>query len=234
MEKITYNKNNRPKSARSTQYLLTEPNKYNNCFFKKKYNLPNIKDKKDKKDFNKTYTKSKNFREKSHKTFFMLYNPFNFFRNKNNKNEFFIRYNGGPVKKFSLASKKLKLDISKIDNLKYSLKYNRCPISNTNLYNEKEKKKYNYIYNNLEEEKNDKYLNTFINPKGKIFKLKNKDNNQIEEEKGDKNDKMKDNNKNILFKLNDKSKLNFHKIQIHNNYKPYLVDDYRYYAEHYL
>ena len=164
----------------------------------------------------------------------MLYNPFNFFRNKNNKNEFFIRYNGGPVKKFSLASKKLKLDISKIDNLKYSLKYNRCPISNTNLYNEKEKKKYNYIYNNLEEEKNDKYLNTFINPKGKIFKLKNKDNNQIEEEKGDKNDKMKDNNRNILFKLNDKSKLNFHKIQIHNNYKPYLVDDYRYYAEHYL
>ena len=45
-----------------------------------------------------------------------------------------------------------------------------------------------------------------------------------EEEKNEKN----------YFRIIEKPRLNFRKIQIHNNCKPFLVDDYRYYAEKYL
>ena len=107
--------------------------------------------------------------------------------------------------------------------------------------NEKEKIKYNQLYNSLEEEKNnqgnDKYLNTFINQHKKTYKLKlpygtEKEEEILNENKEEKKEEEK--NEKNYFRIIEKPKFNFRKIQIHNNCKPFLVDDYRYYAEKYL
>ena len=96
----------------------------------------------------------------------------------------------------------------------------------------KEIRNANRLYNSLEEEKNEqeneRYLNTFVN-QNKIINNKapveteNKEEKK-EEEKTEKN----------YFRIIEKPKFNFRKIQIHNNCKPFLVDDYRYYAEKFL
>ena len=247
MEKITYEKFKCPKSARSNQYFLsTEPNKYHNCFNLTSNNFPNIRDKINKRYFSnsKIKTKSKNYPSFTQRnSFFMSSAPFVFRRSKKNKNEFFIYYNGGFSKKFSLPLKKLNLDMSKINNLsnhsKYKIKNNKC-LTENNL--EAKKKKFNYIYDHLEEEKNNNKdnninnytTNIFQNPKKKIFNLKNIDTNikDKKEEKCEENNNI--NNSHSFFKINNKLKYRFHKIQIHNNCKPFLVDDYRYYAEKYL
>ena len=64
--------------------------------------------------------------------------------------------------------------------------------------------------------------------------MKNTDTNikDKKEEKCEENNNI--NNIHSFFKFNNKLKYRFHKIQIHNNCKPFLVDDYRYYAEKYL
>ena len=230
MEKITFNNHHRPKSAKNCQYSLTESN--NNSLKRTKYNLPFLRDKIEKKYFLKTRTKQRNFPEYSRGTFFKSSTPFNFIRNKNNKNEFFVCYNGGPVKKFNLAPKKihLNLDNSNIysDIMKYRLKSKNFLTTN----NEKEKLKYNYLYNHLEEEKN---KDEFINTNETAYKLKNPDINvtEVENSKENRNEKEEEEKgKKNFFKI--KKKRNFLKIQIHNNCKPFLVDDYRYYAEKFL
>ena len=98
---------------------------------------------------------------------------------------------------------------------KYKLKSNKYPIT-TSIDNQKEKMKYNYLYNHLEEEKNNN--------------KKNNINNIINTEQNCEEKKIIDN----YFKKDKKLKFNFRKTQIHNNCKPFLVDDYRYYAEKYL
>ena len=234
MEKITFNKNIRPKSARMyyNQHSLTESNNNYNCSIKKNSLFPSIRDNIDKKYFNKSRTKFRNLPEYSYNNFIMSSSVFNYFRNKNNKNEFCICYNGGPRRKFSFPSKKLSLNMSKISNnfsnfSKYRLKSHNCPITN----NQKEKIKYNNIYNHLEEEKNTdnnngnkRYINPILKTENNICRLNDIDNNAKKEEK------------NLLnyFKIKKGPRTSFHKIQIHNNCKPFLVDDYRYYAEKYL
>ena len=109
--------------------------------------------------------------------------------------------------------------INSFSNLKkYKIQSNKYSI-NTSMNNQKEKMKYNYIYNHLEEEKNN-------NKKNNINRIINTEQNC--EEKKITNNYFKNikNIKNLKF--------NFRKIQIHNNCKPFLVDDYRYYAEKYL
>ena len=115
---------------------------------------------------------------------------------------------------------------------KYRLKGYKCPT----IKNEKEKIKYNSLYNSLEEEKNEqeneRYLNTFVN-QNKIennkapVETENKEENKEEKKEEEKIEKN-------YFRIIEKPKFNFRKIQIHNNCKPFLVDDYRYYAEKFL
>ena len=257
MEKITFNKYKRPKSARTQYFLSTEPNKRHICINKTSSHFPNIKDKIEKKYFSNTKlkTKSKFFPSYYHKTsFFMSSAPFVFKRNKKNKNEFYIQYNGGFSKKFYLPLKKLNLDMSKINNLsnddKYRIKRNKC-LTENNI--EAKKKEFNYIYNHLEEQENNnnidinndnvnendqdlKNSDIFQNPNKKIYNLKNTDVNLKEKNEEAKEENKNNNNKksHSFFKFNNKLKYRFHKIQIHNNCKPFLVDDYRYYAEKFL
>jgi hypothetical protein len=166
---------------------------------------------------NKSGIKSRNLTPYSNHSFFLSSTPFNYF--KNNNNEFYICYNGGPKKKISLSNKKLNLNMSKINSFsnlkKYKLKSNKYPI-NISTNNQKEKIKYNYIYNHLEEEKNNDKINNI---------------NRINNTEQNCNEKKVINN---YFKNMKNLKFNFRKIQIHNNCKPFLVDDYRYYAEKYL
>ena len=99
MEKLTFLKNHRPKSARNYKYSFTNSNNYYNCFNKTNTKFPSVRDKINKTNFN--YSKRDmihNFPEYSHKSFFMSSTPFYYFRNKNRKNEFCICYNGGPRK----------------------------------------------------------------------------------------------------------------------------------------
>ena len=238
MEKITFNKDLRPKSARMCydQHALTESNNNYNYSNKKSNLFPCIKDNINKKYFNQSRTKFRNLPEYSYSTFLKSSTPFKFFRNKNNKNDFCICFNGGPRSKFSFPSKKLSLNMSKINNnfsnfAKYKLKSHNFTTTN----NEKEKIKFNNIYNHLEEEKNTennninkRYINPNIKTEKNIFKLDDIDNNEKKEEKEEE--------KNVLnyFKVKKGPRCRFHKIQIHNNCKPFLVDDYRYYAEKYL
>lgn len=106
--------------------------------------------------------------------------------------------------------------INSFSNLKkYKIKSNKYSM-NTSMNNQKEKMKYNYIYNHLEDEKNN-------NKNNNINRLINTEQNFEEK-------KIVDN----YFKKFKNLKYNFRKIQIHNNCKPFLVDDYRYYAEKYL
>ena len=242
MEKITFNKRLRPKSAKIGKYALTETNiNHNHSNNQSNYNFPNIRDRLEQKYFYKDILKTRNTPVNTHRRFFLSSTPFNFFRSKDNKNEFFVCYNGGPIKKFSLGKKKLSLNMSKIHDFtckkKYRLKGYKCPTTK----NEKEKIKYNSLYNSLEEEKNnqgnDKYLKTFINQHKKTYKLKlpdetEKDEDIVNENKEEKKDEEK--NEKNYFRIIEKPRLNFRKIQIHNNCKPFLVDDYRYYAEKYL
>ena len=217
MEKITFNKNNRPKTSRIFQRALTESNNHYDISNKKNYYFPNIKNQKSKNNLNKSGIFSPNFPKNSYRSFFLSSSPFNYF--KNNKSEFCICYNGGPKKKISLGKKKLYLNMSKINSFsninKYKIKSNKYPI-NTSMNNQKEKMKYNYIYNHLEEEKNNNKINNI---------------NRINNTEQNCNEKKVINN---YFKNMKNLKFNFRKIQIHNNCKPFLVDDYRYYAEKYL
>ena len=239
MDKITRVINHRPKGLPA----LTEPNKNYNHLNKTSCEFPSIKDK-IKMQYLNSFRNKRKFQQHSHNNFFMLSTPFNFYRSKNNKNEFFVHYNGGPTKKFFLSKKNLKLDLSRINSYsnrtKYRLKSSKiCP---TTIYdnNKKDKNKFNYLYNHFEEEKNNKNnnicLNSLMNTKKNITKLTNTDINVNikDEEKDNKIDKEKEDNNRNIFKLFNKPKFRFHKIQIHNNCKPYLVDDYRYYAEKYL
>ena len=217
MEKIIFNKNRRPKSSNIFKRELTESNNYYGCFNKKNYYFPNIKDKLFKNCLNNSRISSRNFPKHQHNTFYFSSTPFNYY--KNNNNEFCICYKGGPKMKISLDSKKLHLNMSKINSFsnttKYKLKSNKYPIT-TSIDNQKEKMKYNYLYNHLEEEKNNN--------------KKNNINNIINTEQNCEEKKIIDN----YFKKDKKLKFNFRKTQIHNNCKPFLVDDYRYYAEKYL
>ena len=231
MEKVAFNKCHRPKSTRIRQYALTESN--NN------YNFPNIRDKIEKKYFLKTRLQPRNLPEYSYRTFFKSSTPFKYYINKKNKNEFTICFDGGPRKKFSLGKKKLNLNLVNIYNFpklnQFRLKNDKCLTTN----NEKEKMKYKNIYNQLEEDKNNKgnnrYLNRFTNPNKNTFTIRSNDIDEKEEEKckengGEKEEEKID--KDNYFRK--RKKTNFLKIQIHNNCKPFLVDDYRYYAEKYL
>ena len=217
MEKIILNKHHRPKSSNLFKRALTESNNFYDSFNKKNYYFPNIKDKLSKNRLNKSGIKSRNLTPYSNHSFFLSSTPFNYF--KNNNNEFYICYNGGPKKKISLSNKKLNLNMSKINSFsnlkKYKLKSNKYPI-NISTNNQKEKMKYNYIYNHLEEEKNNNKINNI---------------NRINNTEQNCNEKKVINN---YFKNMKNLKFNFRKIQIHNNCKPFLVDDYRYYAEKYL
>ena len=217
MEKIAFNKNNVKKSYRIFQRALTESNNSFDSGNRKNYYFPNIKNKISKNYLNKSGIVSRNFPKYSHQSFFSLSTPFNYFKNSNN--EFCICYNGGPKKKISLGKKKLYLNMSKINSFsnlkKYKIKSNKYSI-NTSMNNQKEKMKYNYIYNHLEDEKNN-------NKNNNINRLINTEQNCEEK-------KIVDN----YFKKFKNLKYNFRKIQIHNNCKPFLVDDYRYYAEKYL
>ena len=244
MEKITFGKNPRPKSAKIcyNQHALTETNNNYNCSSKKNSSFPCIRENITKKYFNKSRTKFRNIPEYSYSSFLKSSTPFNYFRNKNNKNEFFICFNGGPRQKFSFPSKKLSLNMSKISNnfsnfTNYNSKnYNFC-VTNYNK-NNKEKIKYNNIYNNIEEEKNienninKRYINPILNTEKNTFKLNDINNKKKCEEK--KCEKEKEKIVKNYFKIKKGPKCGFHKIQIHNNCKPFLVDDYRYYAEKYL
>ena len=115
MEKITFNKRLRPKSAKIGKYALTETNiNHNHSNNQSNYNFPNIRDRLEQKYFYKDILKTRNTPVNTHRRFFLSSTPFNFIRSKDNKNEFFVCYNGGPIKKFSLGKKKLSLNISKI------------------------------------------------------------------------------------------------------------------------
>ena len=223
MEKITFNKNHRPKSTRIYQRALTESNNCSNKYNRKNYYFPNIKDKMIKNSYNKSRIKFRNFPHYCYNTFFMTSTPFNYVKNKKKDNEFCICYNGGPKKKFSLCSKKLHLDMPKINSFsnlkKFRIKTEVCPTTSA-ANNQKEKIKYNYLYDHLEEEKNN-------NEKIKVDKI-------LYTERDKKENYEEKKTINNYFKKNKKVKFNFRKIQIHNNCKPFLVDDYRYYAEKYL
>ena len=78
----------------------------------------------------------------------------------------------------------------------------------------------NFTNDNMQNEKNN-----FVN------KTENCKNEEICE-KSEKYEKKDDDDNFNFFKK--KPKRRFHKIQIHNICKPFLVDDYRYYAEKYL
>ena len=233
MEKITFNKHIRPKSAKIGKYALTDSNIYHNKY---NNNFPSIRDRLEQKYFYKNRLKNRNNPEYSHQRFFLSSTPFNYFRNKKNKNEFFVCYNGGPVKKFSVGKRKLTLNMMKINDFsskkKYRLKGYKCPT----IKNEKEKIKYNSLYNSLEEEKNEqeneRYLNTFVNQNKIINNKAPVETEKKEENKEEKKEEEK--TEKNYFRIIEKPRFNFRKIQIHNNCKPFLVDDYRYYAEKFL
>ena len=230
MEKITFNNHLRPKSAKIGKYALTDSNIYHNKF--NNNNFPSIRDRLEQKYFFKNRLKIRNNPEYSHQRFFLSSTPFNYFRNKKNKNEFFVCYNGGPVKKFSIGKRKLTINMSKINDFSTKKKYRLKGFKYPATKNEKEKIKYNSLYNSLEEEKNEqvneRYLNTFMN----LDKITN---NKEPVETGNKEEKKeKEKTEKNYFRIIEKPRLNFRKIQIHNNCKPFLVDDYRYYAEKFL
>lgn len=227
MEKITFNENHRPKSSRICQRALTESNDYYNNISKKNYYFPNIKDRITKNSCNKSHTTFRNFPGYTCKNFFMSSSPFYFSKNKKSNNEFCICYNGGPRKKicFSLKKKNLNLNMSNIYGFSHQIKlrhkYNKCPNFTTSMNNKNEKIKYNYLYDHLEEEKNSEKNSD---------KIADTECNNFNKKEDNDEKKIIDN----YFKKYKKEKFRFHKIQIHNNCKPFLVDDYRYYAEKYL
>ena len=159
--------------------------------------------------------------------------PFYYFRNKNKKNEFCICYNGGPRKNVSMNKKKLSLCLNKINNFsnfsnfpKKKIKNNIYPITNEGNIR-KNKIKFNYEYNHPDEEEkkinnNNRYINPVMNTEQNLIRSKI-------------NDKEEEKNKGYegFFTKYNILKRRFNKIQIHNNCKPFLVDDFRYYSEYY-
>lgn len=234
MEKLTFLKNHRPKSARNYKYSFTNSNNYYNCFNKTNTKFPNIRDKINKTNFN--YSKRDmihNFPEYSHKSFFMSSTPFYYFRNKNKKNEFCICYNGGPRKNVSMNKKKLSLCLNKINNFSNFSNFSKKKIKN-NIYpiategnTQKNKIKFNCKCDRLDEEEkkinnNNRYINPVMNTEQNLIRSKI-------------NDKEEEKNKGYegFFTKYSILKRRFNKIQIHNNCKPFLVDDFRYYSEYY-
>ena len=159
--------------------------------------------------------------------------PFNYFKSKNNKNAFYACYNGGPkIKCYINNTKSYNYDKPKI-RYKSEFKINKrpcgCLISNNNNNIIKLKKNFENIndgnYNIYDYINNNRYrINTDINSNN----IKN------EEIKSDNNDNKDNKDINIFNYFKKKPVRRFNKIQIHNICKPFLVDDYRYYAEKYL
>lgn len=241
----------RPKSSNYRQ-VLTEYNAYDNNRYKNfnmnSQDFPYLKDKiiKSKKYFIKKNKTQKN-PEFSHRNFFLSAKPFNYFKGKSNKNEFLACYNGGPKIKIN-NPKKINFNINEIPKLRsssYFPQYNPrlfrkpcgCIISNRYFNNDNLKlknddnngnnKKLRLVtdlnINDYDYDFNDK---NFIR---EIDKVENNKNTEIYEKKIEQK-----NDKNELNFFKKKPKKRFHKIQIHNLCKPYLVEHYRFYAEKYL
>lgn len=233
---------NRPKSS-NYRYAITECNNTsnNNSTKNKKLNMqiPYIRDKIDKNFFFRD--RIKKYPNFSYRNFFISSTPFNFFKNKNNKNEFYACFNGGPRVKININNNlSSNFQIPKAKSFSKALKKPcGCAINNRYFSNNKlklKKKVDNEFKYRIHTDINDD-INNFTNDNMQNEKnnFVNKTENYKNEEICEKSEKYekKDDDDNFNF-FNKKPKRRFHKIQIHNICKPFLVDDYRYYAEKYL
>ena len=234
----------RPKSSNYRQ-ALTEYNVYNKRPTKQlNIDIPFLKEKITKKFcFRKFCYKNPEY---SYKNFYTSSTPFNYYRNKNNKNECFASFNGGPKIKIN-RPKKLEFNLDDMPKIRYNSQFHSnffkkpcgCLVNNRYFSNNKYKlkkkednidnnKKLRLVtdFNNNDFDYDYKYYNEDINSGNNyINKIENCKNEEICEKKDDKDEFN-------FFKM--KPKRRFHKIQIHNRCKPFLVEHYRYYAEKYL
>lgn len=219
----------RPKSMNNSYKFIYRPGKYK------------IEDNKS----NRYAQQFNEYRPPQPHTFLQSMAPFNYYRNNINNGKVLINFNGGLITSMNPKGKKDHLSNYFRNNKSISLKYRR-PCGCSAKYNSA---KYTPIY------PLDEYDESIINNKTN-YKLKNtsyikpqkNQNNFLDESKND-NANLIENNKSqkleikegikgeffdnkydirryINFMQNLKKRRKFHKNQIFNNYKPFLVDDY--------
>jgi hypothetical protein len=218
----------RPKSMKNSYKFIHRPGKYK------------IEDNKS----NRYIQQFNEYRPPHPHTFLQSMAPFNYY---GNNGKFLINFNGGPITSTNPKAKKAHLFCDFRNNKSMSLKYRRpcgCPANYNSAkytpiypYGECDESikanKTTYKLKNKSYSKSQKNKNKFFiesrNDNAKNELIENNKSQKVEIKEGIKSeffDNKYDFRRYINFMQNLKKMRLFHKNQIFNNYKPFLVDDY--------